>query len=308
MNILRTNPIVRQLELNKITGNLGKVVEDNCKITCYVKKSKITRGELPYYINFIRPNNIKKENPDEIEKPICFVIENMKFDLPVYIKLSDEEIIIKNCSFDYSLEINTKGNCCIENSIFKLSNGLLDIKSKELVFNNINISVADNNRLVRNLHAYNRILANKIDINNLNVEDKTNWKIEAKETLNISNSKIHAFGIICGSKTIIMDKNSLLGRCETIVINTENYNQLNIDSNTIFLNGQKVEKELKESKNEIRKVKLTKEVDPLSAKRVEFIDLLRKIKQQCEDINDEEILEYEEKIYKRPIGTIKKRK
>ena len=72
---------VRSLIIIDITGNLGKIVEDEDKITCYVKKSKCKKERYCYTIvcNGISKKNKELAKKYNINKPICYVLDGLKF-------------------------------------------------------------------------------------------------------------------------------------------------------------------------------------------------------------------------------------
>ena len=72
---------VRNLIIMDITGNLGKIIEDEDKITCYVKKSRCKKERYHYTIAC---TGISKKNKDlakkyHINKPICYVLDGLEF-------------------------------------------------------------------------------------------------------------------------------------------------------------------------------------------------------------------------------------
>ena len=117
--------LVRNLIIMDITGNLGKIVEDEDKITCYVKKSRCKKERYHYTIAC---RGISKKNKElakkyNINKPICYVLDGLEFkEDRVYIfGYNNCEVIIKNCTFDFNiyLNISINGKCTIENTIIK---------------------------------------------------------------------------------------------------------------------------------------------------------------------------------------------
>ena len=80
----------------------------------------------------------------------------------------------------------------------------------------------------------------------------------------------------------------------------DNFNSININAPTIVLNGE-------ETSNEKKSVVLKKITEPLSLKRLELVNLLKKVKTQCENINEEKVLEYEEQINVQPVSKVLKK-
>lgn len=73
--------ITRPSAMKYLTGNLGKVVEDDEKITCYVKRSKVKKKDYHYTIACfgIGENQEKVAKAYNLNKPICYVIDGLKF-------------------------------------------------------------------------------------------------------------------------------------------------------------------------------------------------------------------------------------
>ena len=72
--------IVTRSYLKKyFTGHLGKVVEDDDKITCYVKKSKIKKGGYHYTISCFGIGDVQKKVAKvfNLNKPIFYVIDGI---------------------------------------------------------------------------------------------------------------------------------------------------------------------------------------------------------------------------------------
>ena len=82
---------------NYITGNLGKVVEDDEKITCYVRRNKVKKKN--YTIACFGIGKKQKEIAEayKLNKPICYLIDSIKLKKhKAYIfKYNNTKIIIK---------------------------------------------------------------------------------------------------------------------------------------------------------------------------------------------------------------------
>lgn len=52
---------------------------------------------------------------------------------------------------------------------------------------------------------------------------------------------------------------------------------------------------------------IKKITEPLSLKRLELVNILKKVKTQCENINEEKVLEYEEQINVQPVSKVLKK-
>ena len=68
----------------------------------------------------------------------------------------------------------------------------------------------------------------------------------------------------------------------------------------IVLNGEEIA-------NEKETVVLKKINDPLSLKRLELVNLLKRVKNECESINSKKVSEYKEELDVQPISKVLKR-
>ena len=304
--------IKRLRELSRITGTLGKVVEDEEKITCYVNKDRGVRSSsFDYYL--IKPENhynkayLKYLN---LDKPVYYVFENIEFENPLLLGGdSNVEIIFKNCKINKGIDILNEINCKLENSILTIDNSSF-VSIKKLTIDNLSLNIAKNGLFLR-------LRANTIDISNTNIKtENANLSLEASTKINISNSTIDANIVSCSSNAILMDNKSTLKADTGIKIQVNNYNQINVDSKNVYFNEKRLFIKLKDTKNEVKRVTLKKADNPLSQKRHELIKVLKKVKNRYESINKEKVEDYTNKMYAKlnnyqeevnntPVGKIK---
>ena len=142
---------------------------------------------------------------------------------------------------------------------------------------------------------------NRIDVIDSNIGNKNiKFSFLATNELNIVNSKIIGNEVECKSKTINADERSSLIAKDKVNLQIDNFNSININAPTIILNGE-------ETSNEKKSIVLQKITEPLTLKRLELVNLLKKIKSQCKNISCEKVLEYEEQLKVQPISkTLKK--
>lgn len=271
--------VTRPYAKKYLTDNLGKVVEDDEKITCYVKKSKVKKKDYNYTIACfgIGENEDRKKiaKAYKLDKPIRYVIDGLELNKHrVYIfGYNDCEVIIKNCSFGLDLCVHVNGKCTLDNT---------DIKT----FSYLSISAND-----------------KIDVIDSNVGNKKkNIKVSFAATngLNITNSNITGKEVECQSSVINIDEKSSLTATDKVALKTNDFNPININAPIIVLNGEEIA-------NEKETVVFKKVTDPLSLKRLELVNLLKRVKNECESINSEKVSEYKEELDVQPISKVLKR-
>ena len=270
--------ITRPSAMKYLTGNLGKVVEDDEKITCYVKRSKVKKKDYHYTIACfgIGENQEKVAKAYNLNKPICYVIDGLKFKKhQVYIfGYNNCEVIIKNCDFGLGLHIHVNDKCTLDNTNITTFS-YLSIGANKLVIKNVDSKQINAISSESNIYfgADNRIEV--IDSNIGCQNENINVSFLATNELNIVNSKIIGKEVECKSSTINADEKSSLTAEET--------------------------------SNEKKSVVLKKITEPLSLKRLELVNLLKKVKTQCENINEEKVLEYEEQINVQTVSKVLKK-
>lgn len=289
-----------------LTYDLGKVVEDDEKITCYIKKSKIIKKDRNCIISCfgIGENEKRKKfaKAFNLDKRICYVIDGIDLrKYQVYIFGHDNcEIIIRNCNLGLGSSIWVDGKCTLDNTnIITLSS--LSISAKDLVIKNMNKdqikSFVSSSSIC--FDADNRI--DVIDSNIGNQNEDVTISLASTNELNIINSKIAGKIVNCKSSTINTDEKSSLTATDRINLQTDELSKIKMETPTVVLNG-------KEMINKNKKVVLEKVTEPLELKRIELINLLKKIKNKCEIINSKRVLQYQEELGIQPISKVLKNK
>ena len=296
--------ITRPYAKKYLTGHLGKVVEDNEKITCYVKRSKIKKKDYNYTVACfgIGGNHKKVAKAFNLNKPICYIIDGIDLKKhKVYIfGYNNCEVIIKNCNFGLDLCVHVNGKCTLENTNITTFS-YLSISAKDLVIKNMNRdqikSFVSSSSIC--FGADNRIDVIDSNIGNQN-EDVTISLVSTNE-LNIINSKIAGKIVNCKSSSINTDEKSSLTATDRINLQTDEFSKIKMETPTVVLNGE-------EMINKNKKVVLEKVTEPLELKRIELINLLKKIKNKCEIINSKRIWQYQEELDIQPISKVLKNK
>jgi len=285
-----------------LTNNLGKVVEDNDKITCYVKKNKIEKKKYRYTIACFGIGEEQKKiaRAYNLDKPICYVIDGIELEQhKAYILgYNDCEVIIKNCNFGLDLCIHVNGKCTLDNTNI-VTFSYLSIGANELIIKNMNseqikvitsesdISFGANDRI--------EIIDSTIGTQNKNIE----LSFFATNELNIVNSNILGKEVVCHSSKINSNENSSLTARDRVTLKTNDINSININSPVIVLNEEEITNE--------KKSIVLKNAKSLTQKRLELVNLLKKVKRECENINSNKILKYQEELNVQPISRVLKR-
>lgn len=286
-----------------LTGHLGKVVEDNEKITCYVKRSKIKKKDYNYTVACfgIGGKHKKVAKAFNLNKPICYIIDGIDLKKhKVYIfGYNNCEVIIKNCNFGLDLCVNVNGKCTLENTNITTFS-YLSIGANDLVIKNMD---SDKIRIISSESNITLGADNRIDVIDSNIgSQKKNINVSfiATNELNVVNSNIVGKEVECKSSTINTDKKSSLIATDKVNLQIDTFDSININAPTIVLNGEEIS-------NEKKSVVFKKITEPLALKRLELVNLLKKVKTQCENINSEKVLEYQEELNVQPVSKVLKK-
>jgi len=286
-----------------LTGNLGKVVEEDEKITCYVKRSKIKKKDYHYTIACfgIGEEQEKVAKAFKLNKPICYVIDSIdlkKHKVNIF-GYNNCEVIIKNCNFGLDLHIHVNGKCTLDNTNITTFS-YLSIGANELVIKNMD---SEQIRVVSSESNIRFGANDKIDVIDSNVGNKKkNIKVSFTATngLNIANSSITGKEVECESSVINVDESSSLTATDKVALKANDFNPININAPIIVLNGEEIA-------NEKETVVFKKITDPLLLKRLELVNLLKRVKNECESINSEKVSEYKEELDVQPISKVLKK-
>lgn len=280
--ILLTN-IVRNFYKGYLVGNLGKVVEEEDKLICYVDKNKIKEEKYNYTIYCYGINEKDKELAKiyNLDKPVHYVIEGITLkDKKVYIynfHNDDCNITIKNCDFDWGCSIAANCDCTIDSTHIREFH-LLMIDTKNLTIKNMDLTnelaIAGSDLSIR-LGATENI--NLINSNIGKEKERTKVSMISYKNIKLTNSTVNGNEVECESKDIITNDNSSLNGTDKVKIKSDNIDRISISSNTIVYNDKVLEQEEK------KEVIIEKKDDDLTNKRLELISLLRSLKDTCEN-------------------------
>lgn len=272
---------VRNIIKKYLVGNLGKVVEEEDKLICYVEQSKIKKGIYEYFIecNGIEGKELAKRY--NLDKPVHYIIEGITLkDKKVYIynfHNDDCNITIKNCDFDWGCSITANCDCTID-SIHIRAFHLLMIDTKNLTIKNMDLT----NELANASADLSIRLGATENINLINAnigkeKERTKVSMIAYKNIELTNSTVNGKEVECESKDIITNDNSSLNGTDKVKIKSDNIDRINISSSTIVYNDKVIEQEKK------KEVIIEKKDDDLTNKRLELISLLRNLKEVCEN-------------------------
>lgn len=281
--------ILRHYVKSYVTGNLGKVVEKDDYLVCYVKKGKIKNHK---FHNYITCPGIKEKDKElakiyKLYKKVYYIFDDLDFnnnEITIFGYGDNSEIVIKNCKFNYGLTINALGNCTVDNC-YIASQCNLNFHAKNLTFKNMDV----NNTLK---YAGFDLQVSFSAEENLSLENcnigKMNEKIKvflySLQNINLFNTKIVADIVKCSTKILDSYNSSSVKAKEKIEIEGEILNNLSMVAPVIV------------SKDEI------------TSKRIELIDRLKNIRDKCLRINGKKVKKYEKELNNVSVKRVLKNK
>lgn len=279
---------VRNIIKKYLVGNLGKVVEEDDKLICYVKKNKIKKEKYEYSImcNGIEDKELAKTY--NLDKPVYYVIEGINItDKKVYIynyHNEDCNITIKNCNFEFGFGIQAKCDCTLDNNHIRAFY-LLMIDTKNLTIKNMDltneVALAGADLSIKLGATFN---INLINANIGKEKERTKVSMIAYKNIELINSTVNGKKVECDAKQqIITDDNSSLNATDKIILKTDNIDKINISCNTLVYNDNVIEQE----ENIVGTIEYKD--DDLTNKRLELINLLKNLKDICENTSIGEI-------------------
>lgn len=288
--------LIRNDIKRKLTRNLGKVVEEEDKLICYVDKKKIkkTRYESTVYCYGIIEKNKDLADYYKQNKPIVYILDGIELkNKNIHIHGYDNcEVIIKNCKFDYSLYLSINGKCTLDNTTINTFLPLT-IGANELVIKNMNIT--NQYKLAGKKLPIYIGATNKLEINNSTIGDFTsNVDISSNNKLEVYNSSLIGETITCDATKAIFGKKSTIKAKKETKLKIKDFSEINITSPTIISNGN-----LSITNNQ--PVILRKIIDSVKLKRIELIYLLKELKSKIDTKNKTELEEYQSKLNNKPI-------
>lgn len=291
------NKIIRKILLMIITNNLGKVEETEDKIICHVKKHKCKQNSYQFTIACHGQQDEYKELVEkyDLNKPIVYIIDNLEVkNKRVFIFGYDNvEVIIRNCAFLFDLSGHINGKCTLEHTFIRAFSTFM-FGANELTIKNMSIT-----NPFSTLNSMHIALGGeeKLEIINSTIgkeKQYTNVDLIAKDKIIINSSKIGGSNVEIKAHSIKGDEKSKIKSSESLKIDADEYDDLNIIANNANINGIKFNTNNQE-------IKLKKIKDKEELQKTKLIDILRKIKENCEQRKKEILEEYSNKLENQKI-------
>ncbi|MCM1370545.1 MAG: hypothetical protein NC181_01460 [Clostridium sp.] len=287
-------------------SDYGKIVEENDKIICYV-----TQDKASHRLHCLGMQNsayeLKKYN---LDKPIYYIFNGIRFKNLTTLETHSHNIhvIFKNCTFVNGLKIVYADDVTLEDNKYISSNNntytsfysfiypFIDCAADKLTIKND--SFIDNCYLkhCKEIKFGINIKAQKLCIinSNMRAENKGQICINASN-LDVSNSTIEGPEIYIDSDNISFEK-ILLKSEKGVIIENKNYDfDLNFEASSpyIIYNG------IEMIKNGLLIV--NKEQLDLYKKRQKLLSVLKNIRNECNNIYDDEAKKIQDDFYQQQV-------
>lgn len=307
----RITDIFRNMLLNELTGNLGKVEVTDEEIICYVDKKKIGRKydkkNCVYRVDFSSTKILTTEllNKYGINKPVRYIVDGIRFGNKLFFSADeDTSVLFRGCKFHKQIRIEKANKVFFENNkyydrypVYAYKNKFLSGRAKfiQFTFDNFvnsgkdyptqfgmdiivnNLNVISSNIDIKESNQDSCIMADKIAIINSQMSCPSIYLL--CDDIDIISSKIVATdGIMIDEKNC--DKNS------SNIIDS-------IESPSITYNG-------------VEQQRISDEEIAKKYHRMELIKELRRIRNNCIIENEKKLEEERKNLNQKTIGQIKR--
>lgn len=308
--------IARQDYLEKFVGNLGKIVEDDDKITVYATQRLVNKnGKNVYYelmCNGMNTHYEKSRNIVEkykLNKPVYFIFDGIVFDRFTRLSSRFGNVIFKNCTFTNGLQVTYADNITLENNIYINWTDFYGY-GNSFLFGNIDELTIVNDKFVNtdSLKQYSKtkfginISANKVNIINSTVkaESQGQINISAKE-ISVVNSTITGPEVYIDSESI-KSSDSVLTSENGIMIENKNEDFTgDVQAPMVIYNGVDLS-----APNDA--ITVNEDDVKLRKARYELLQKLRTLLNNCKQINDDKANVIKAQLNSRPVSIVLSKK
>ena len=311
----------REIAKRIITGNLGTIEEYEDRFLCTISK-KPRKDKLKCHDVNNYPNLIRKYN---LNKPITYIFNGIDFknERCVIEGNSDINFLFINCSFGDGLNIDMCDSLrIIHSSIGKELRVVADTVSLSNVYNKsgkcltLDIDIDANDVTIEESDFAEK--GNKLEQAHFYINARNNLTLRRSHLGRQNNNdivEIYTDTLTSDNSTFatpVPNKNPqyLMNKSHTMISaiseiklygNTDEMGNILIDSPSILVNGTRYR--INESYNQsiYPEVNLQRIINPVSVKKLQLIEQLKKLRTKCEKRYNEKIKEYEAKLNREPL-------
>lgn len=299
--------LLRNYLLKDITNKLGKIKESDEKITCYVNNKKLKKYKKGKYMFthklFIKSKKIYSEeilNTYKVNKPIHYVIEGMNFKDSVEVLAPlDTTMVFINCKFNREFNIFSGGNIILENNKYYdeyafYRNGVFfcTINAKSVKFLGENFT----NKSKYNMETKFGI---KIDTDNLEIIYSTFSTKKNDGVISIRSKEVYIEDSAIKSQKGIYIKADELKIIGTAI---KSQTQVVIDNkNNNYIRGVTSPKTIYNGVDLTKYNCLNPKNLELQKSRISLVEKLRELRDNCINVNSNELKEVENTLNNRSV-------
>lgn len=246
----------RKIALGNITGNLGKAIEYDNMIVCYVTKKSLNKDL--FLFNYNSGKNSKLAKKYNLEKDIYYVFDGITLEHDVF-GFDNVSVLFRNCKFFANRFVKVDGYLKIKNS------NIETVLSMFIVADNILIDGLDIPNL--GIRKINFGARDVLEINDLTIGDNSIF---------LKNSNVS----FCG-KEVVLNNTSVKAVDITVSGDNLSISNSNLDGKNVTLKVNVINDKKSENIEDSFKVIINN--DEITNKRIE---LVRTLNSCCEKINN----------------------
>ena len=306
----------RKMYLKQSICNIGKIVEEEDKIICYVEQKKLDRYKGKHRVHALMLNGMNTVNEEsrkivegfKLDKPVYYVFENIDFKGAIKFSSRWSNVIFKNCIFEKNIGIIWADSLTFENNMYSdLFSGyyhgdcfFTGNQIKEITFINDNFVNSCPNHHPAKFGM--NISCGTIKFINSKIDAEYPGKIiiKAKKT-SIINSDINSSEIYIDSNSIDYSDSLIVANNGVMIENANCDFNGEIKSPVICYNGVDL------SKKDDQDQDISIEESNLKTSRIVLIETLRKISNNCKYTNQDRIQKIKNNLEKQNIMKVLKR-
>lgn len=310
---------IRQQCLKEYICNIGKIVEEEDKIICYVNQKYVDRYKGNKTLYKLRLNGINqitegiKETVEKLKlnKPVYYIFDGIEFSLGLQITSLWAHVIFRNCTFDKNIGIIYGNEITFENNKYKDHCNtyfygkcfLTADRVEKITFVNDNFFNSYDLKMYGDQHFGMQIDAKEVEFINTKVEAEYPATINiTAESTRIEKSELKAHEVYIDSQNIDFVDSSLVAQNGAIIENANHDFSGNIQSPIIFYNGIDIANTTSKTQ------KVNKDEAILKESREELIEKLRNLSNYCQQLNDKKLQCIKDKFNDQAIVKILKQR
>lgn len=311
---LKIYNMARQDYLERVVGKLGKIVEEDNKITVYATQRLVEKnGKKTFYELSCHGMNTHYEESRKIvekyklNKPVYFVFNGIVFDVFVRLSSHFSNVIFKNCTFNNGLQVFHGANVTLENNkyinwtdFYGYGDSFLYGDFDELTIKNDEFVNSDDLKQYGKTKFGINVSADKVNIISSNIF------AESQGQINISSKEIFLVNSTIAGPEVYLDSESI--KSSDTILKSDNWIMIDnkngdftgdVQAPTIVYNGVdlNVSKEV---------VSVNEDDVNLKRARYELLQKLRNLRDYCKQINEDKAHVIQEQLNSRQIGRVLK--